>query len=467
VARGRLERIWCIAVLACAVAGIGEARAQKLPDVPGITISLPNVIDARIKLPTIINPDKGQPTVVLPKLALPSIGVIETKGLPPIPGLPTGDSLLLVNLPGVSIVGPNLPELAKLGNGVLGALLNQVSSVNQMLANTTGLNLLGPINQMIDGLAGGDGPAVNQPNASSNGAVQVAPLSLSNLWTWSAFTFGGGSHSGFSYKASTGDSVISGSTLPIHSSDRSMMPGVLIDVSSPLGLKRGTLHIGLTAGYSESELEIRGDAALRSLGILDAGSANLRAWSVGGFALLTARPWYTGVAGGGSWGEAEVENSVLGSKSDYDGSSLTGSWFVGAITPLNQHFRLDVRGTLGYHRTQGDAHQDSLGLAFGEHVIERLDASLSARLIAVIPAGTFTLRPYLQAGVAHRLHYVNELQIQGIDFAFDDADTSVFTAGGIDVDIADWLQLSAGVRQDHSPDYDYLSGRFGILLKLN
>jgi outer membrane autotransporter protein len=134
--------------------------------------------------------------------------------------------------------------------------------------------------------------------------------------------------------------------------------------------------------------------------------------------------------------------------------------------PLPRDLRLDVRGTLGYHRTQGDAHDDTLGIAYGEHVLEHLSGTLSARLFTVIPAGVHTLRPYLQAGVMHRFYYANDVNIQGVDFSFEDADTSLFTAGGIDVEISDWLQLSAGIRQDHSPDYDYLSGRFGVLLKL-
>jgi outer membrane autotransporter protein len=225
-------------------------------------------------------------------------------------------------------------------------------------------------------------------------------------------------------------------------------------------------HIGISAGVSESQLDIRGDSTLRGLGITDVGSANIRAWSVGGFALLTTRAWYVGTAAGGSWGKAQTENAVIGAESDFDGSSLTSSLFVGTIVPLPQDLRIDVRGTLGYHRTQGDAHHDTLGIAYGEHVLEHLSGTLSARLFTVIPAGAHTLRPYVQAGVTHRFYYANDVNIQGVDFSFDDADTSLFAAGGIDLEINDWLQLSAGVRQDHSPDYDYVSGRFGVLLKL-
>lgn len=467
MAWGRLKRIWWVGLVACAFAGHDTACAQKLPDVPGISIVLPNIVDATIKLPSIIDPTKGNPTVVLPGLALPNISLLNTKGLPPNLNLPAGENLLLINLPGISIVGPNRPELAGLGNGALGLLLNQVAGVNQLLASTVSLNLLGPIDQIIGGLTVGDGPTTNTSSAGNNGPMGLAALSLSNLWTWNAVTLGSGSHGGFSFQATSGNGVVTGSTLPIHSSDTSVMPGVLVDASSLLGLKRGAFHIGISGGVSESELEIRGDRALRQLGITDAGSANIRAWSLGGFALLTTRAWYAGAAVGGSWGEAKTENTILGAKSAYDGSSTTSSLFVGSIASLAPDLRLDVRGTLGYHYTQGDAHHDTIGVAYGEHTIENFNGILSARLFTVMPAGVFTLRPYLQAGVVHRFHYANGLQIQGVDFAFDDADTSLFTAGGLDLEISDWLQLSAGLRYDASADYEYLSGRFGVLLKLN
>ena len=467
MAWGRLKRIWWVGLLAFAIAGHDRACAQKLPEVPGISIALPNIIDVTIKLPTIIDPGKGNPTVVLPALSLASISLLNTNGLPPILNLPAGENLLLINLPGISVVGPNLPALARVGNSALGLLLNQVSGVNQLLANTVGLSLLGPIEQIIGGLTGGDGPTTNAPSAGNNGARGLVALPLSNLWTWSAVTLGSGSHNGFSYQANAGNGVVTGSTLPIHSSDSSLMPGVLVDASSLVGLRRGAFHVGISGGVSESELEIRGDSTLRQLGITEAGSASIRAWSLGGFALLTTRAWYAGAAAGGSWGEAKTENTVLGAKSAYDGSSMTSSLFVGSIASLTQDLRLDVRGTLGYHYTQGDAHHDTLGVAYGEHTIEHVNGTVSARLFTVIPAGAFTLRPYLQAGVMHRFHYANDLQIQSIDFTFDDADTSLFAAGGIDLEISDWLQLSAGVRHDQSADYDYLSGRFGILVKLN
>jgi len=296
----------------------------------------------------------------------------------------------------------------------------------------------------------------------------MVALSLSNLWMWNAVTFGTSNHGGYQFRAGSGDNVITGTTLEMRTNQRSEMPGLLWDASTLVGLRPGTLHFGVNGGIAESDLDVRGNSALRSLGITQAGAGNLKSWSAGGFALLTTRAWYTGAAAGGSWGRAETENYVTGARSDYDGSSFTSALFTGTILPvISDDVRLDLRATLGYQRTVGEAHNDTVGITYSDHTVETFDGSLSARLFGVVRLSSLTLRPYVQAGVAHRFHYLNELQIQGIDFSFDDADTSVFFAGGLDFDINSRLQLSAGVRHDRSPDYDSLTGRFGLLWKLN
>jgi hypothetical protein len=234
-----------------------------------------------------------------------------------------------------------------------------------------------------------------------------------------------------------------------------------------VGLKRGSLHFGLIGGLAESDLEVEGDAFLKELGVTDAGSARWRSWSVGGFGLLTTRSWYAGTAVGGSWGSSESENYVVGAACNYDVSSYTSAFFLGTIVPVTDAVRVDLRGTLGYQRTVGDAHEDTLGIAYGDHVVETANGSLSARLFGVIREANVTVRPYLQGGLAHRFHYENALDIAGVGFTFSDADTSLFAAGGLDFEIDRTLQLSIGVRQDHSPDFDSYTGRIGLLININ
>lgn len=458
---------WRSSGVLCAVAAVFSVSAE--PARAQGSITLPNIIDPKIKLPTILPPKEGPPTVSLPAGELPNLNVLVTRGLPPNIGLPKGDQLLLVNLPGVSIVVPGLPKLEGLGSGVLGVVLDQVAPVNQLFAAKSSINLLSPIEQLINSLTAidVDGDAAGPPPVLNGGSAPIQPLAISNLWMWNAVTFGNGSHGGFSYKAQYGDTVTTGTTLPIRSSDRAELPGLIWDATSELGLKSGTLHIGLVGGVAESELDFEGDAALKQFGITDAGGANLRSWSVGTFALLTARSWYAGTAVGGSWGSSEGENLVLGTTSEYDVSCLTSSLFVGSILSLADAVRLDFRGTLGYQRTVGEAHEDSIGVDYSDHVIESSYGSISARLFGVIRDGNVTARPFVQAGLAHRFHYENRLEIADVQFSFSDADTSTFVAGGIDFEVTRAFQLSIGARQDHSEDFDSLAGRVGLLININ
>ena len=160
------------------------------------------------------------------------------------------------------------------------------------------------------------------------------------------------------------------------------------------------------------------------------------------------------------------QNFLLRTSGDYDTSGLLSAWIVGAVLPITSTIRVDVRGTLDYQRTVGGAHVDTLGIAYSDQTIEAATGNVSARLFGVFRQAGMTLRPFVQAGIAHRFHYENGLRIAGVDFTFDEADNRVFAATGIDVEINSF-QLSAGVRREHSSDADSLSARFGLTLKLN
>lgn len=436
---------------------------------------LPNLIVPKLDLPIITSLKDGHLSVQLPDLDLPNVLHLDVSRLSPELRRRFGDEdLLLINLPGITVVLPDLPAVNALGTGILGVVLDQVSGVSQALSNTANQALLSPVQEILDNLLGGGSPAGASSSggpSSSNaggGASGMAALPLSNLWMWNAVNFGTSNHGGYHFRAGSGDNVITGTTLEMRTNQRSEMPGVLWDASTAVGLRPGTLYLGVNGGIAESDLEVRANEALRSLGLTQAGSGNLKSWAAGGFALLTTRAWYAAAAAGGTWGSAETENFVTGARSDYDGSSFTSALFAGTILPIiSDDVRLDLRVTLGYQRTVAEAHNDTVGITYSDHVVEAFDGTLSARLFGIVPMPSVTLRPYVQAGVVHRFHYLNELQIQGIDFSFDDADTSTFLAGGLDFDINGWLQLSAGARYDRSPDYDSLTGRFGLLLKLN
>src|SRR5262249_33966155 len=134
---------------------------------------------------------------------------------------------------------------------------------------------------------------------------------------------------------------------------------------------------------------------------------------------------------------------------------------------LTDTMRLDLRSTLTYQRTVGEAHADSLGIVYGDHTMEATNATFSGRLFAVFRQGELTMRPFVQAGLTHYLQYDNRLNIDSVAFRFQEADTSVFVAAGLDLEISSSLQLTVGVRQDHSADLDSIAGRLGFMVRLN
>jgi hypothetical protein len=455
---GRQIRAILLAAILASFAVVPDPASSQVP------IVLPNVTSPTVTVPIIVVPIPGIAIVSLPSGA-PSVNLLNTLGLPPHVNLPINTNVLLVNLPGVSILVPTLAQLSVLGNSALGLVLNQVAPINQLLASTTSANLLGPVDTLLNGLASGDLAQPGRPMATVLGSV--VPLSTSNVWMWNAVTVGRAEHDGFQFQTNTGVGPVSGSTLPTRSIDKAELPGVLWDTSSLFGLKRGMLHFGITAGVAESDIQIKSDAILRAAGITQAGSAKLTSYSLGGFALLTTGSWYTGTVVGSSWGHSEVGNFLLGATSDYNASSLTSALILGTIVPLTDTIRFDVRSTLGYQRTVGDSHFDTLGIGYGEHVIEAVNGTVSGRMFGAFHYGEITVRPYLQAGVAHRFLYDNALQIEGTEFSFSDAKTSLLAATGVDFEIGKYLQLSAGVREERSRDFDILSARFGIVWRPN
>jgi len=499
------ERVRVVVLAGVLVAlGCWPARAQLLPSLPGMSVGVPiiatpGVTAAGISIPPIIVsgtgvslPATGLPviaiptvtlpavnvpsisvaipgvaTVTLPSATVPSLNVLNIVGIPPGLNLPADVSALLINLPGVSVVAPGSAPLAVASSNGLGGVLNQVVPVNQQLAASAAASLLGPVEQLLDGLAAGDGMTNARAIEIATVSGSAAPSGVPNVWMWNAVTAGRGQHDGLKYRSDADSSLATGSTLPVRSVDKAMLPGLLWDASTFFGVRKGMLHFGITGGVAQSDIEIGSSAALADAGIAQAGSASFTSHSIGGFAIVTTGTWYAGATAGGSWGRSEVENYLLEATSDYRTSSFIASSLLGTILPITNIIRFDARGSLAYQRTIGDSHLDTLGIVYGEHAIESVHGSLSGRLFGTVRLGNTTVRPYAQAGLAHRFHYANELRIQGIDFAFDDAGTSLFAAAGIDLEIGSSLQLSAGARQDHSRDFDSLSARFGIALRLN
>ena len=424
----------------------------------GAAVVLPGASVASLATvtPTSLNVAGTSATLALPNVSLPGVNLTTT---PLTLNLAVGEDLL--ELPAVTIGIAGVGEVTLLGDDGLENVLNQLSSATQLFAGIGHASMLAPFEQLLDGLA--FGASSDCAYAPTSG---LAPPPAANVWTWNAATIGVTDHSGYELYGG-GNSAGCGATLPFRSVEQGRLPGTLWDASAHFGLKPGTLHLGFTGGATDTDVQIRASGALLDAGIVHAGAARLTTTTVGGYSLLRSGSWYAGNAIGGAWGRNESRDFVLGSSSDYDTTTFVAAGILGNVVPIDDNLRFDVRGTLAYQRTVGDAHVDSLGIAYGDHTIETANATLSGRLFGLFRQGALTIRPYLQAGLTHRLHYDNEVDIGGVGFTFEEADTSIFAATGLDFDIDRSLQLSAGVRHEHSEDYDSLTARFGIVLKLN
>ncbi|NJO32550.1 MAG: hypothetical protein HC869_04850 [Rhodospirillales bacterium] len=413
-------------------------------DGKGATVTLPgtNVANLVVVTPTAVSLNKEGATIALPNIDVAGANVV-TGPVLEIPGTIPSGGQPPVTLPASEV-------------------LNQASSAANLFAGMGSAQVFAPVEQMLASLAfGNDGPGA----CANSDPSPLAPVQSADIWAWNSTVVGRTDHDG--YQLNDRDGNACGASLPFQTLERAQLPGVLWDASSAFGLKKGTLHMGLSGGAAATDTQVKANAALRDSGIGRAGTTRLQSWSVGGFSLLTTDKWYAGSAFGGSWGHTESQNFVLGSDSDYDTSTFVAAGFVGSIVPLTDTLRLDVRGTLSYQRTVGDAHVDSLGVVYGDHVISAADAVLSGRLFGVFRQDGLTIRPFIQGGIAHHLSYGNNLEIDGIAYTLQEADTTIFAATGLDFEIDRTLQLSVGVRRDHSSDSDGVTGRFGFSLRLN
>jgi hypothetical protein len=424
----------------------------------GISVATPGVTVAGIA-------SVGHATVSLSgagaSIALPNVNVagISVSATPLNVNLARGP---LLEVPAVAVGPGGLGTLTLPGGGGIGDILNQSTASTQMLANIGSAEAMAPVEQLLSGFAFGDAAS---PEGGCANAGALTPLAGSNVWMWNASTIRSRDHDG--YRVSGAEGADCGSTLPLHTHETARLPGFMWDATSAFGLKAGKLHMGFSGGATETDTQVKASAALRDAGFSRAGSLQLKSWSAGAFSLLTMKHWYAGSAVGSAWGQAESQNFVVGSASDYDTTTYVAAGFLGTIVPLAETLRFDLRATLSYQRTIGESHVDTLGLVYGDHTIQSADAALSGRLFGVFRHGDVVVRPFVQAGITQHLSYDNQLTIDGVAYALHEADTSVFAASGVDFEIAKTLQFSVGVRHEASEDQESWAGRIGFSARLN
>ena len=380
--------------------------------------------------------------------------------LPDVPGLSNAITPILsgLQLPGtlantIGTVCPLLPISSECA-AVLQAVGVQVPTAQQLIANASAASTLQTNSQVIDlALSGGLLP----PTESAAVLRTLSP----NVTTFGVSGVSHTSHEGFQIEAPVG-----GRTLGFDSLDAGVTLGFRVDASKAVNLPADTLTLGLFGNYTNSEIDVDLTRTLRELGLSNAGNATLNSGSAGGYALLTTGTLYGLGLASGEFGQAKVDNGPFRSN-DFGTSGFASSLLGGTILSFGPVTKVDLRGGLNYLTADADNHTGFGDLQFSDGRIEQFSGTLSARLFLTWNYGRTVVRPFVQGGLDYRFHYDNEVNIDAVQFDFDEGRTTVFGRAGIDLDIGNRSQLYLAFRADHNDDFDTVAGQAGLTIKLN
>jgi hypothetical protein len=382
-------------------------------------------------------------------------------------GLERSEGLLpVICLPGTSIdlseIPPAVGEVIK-GNpeAGVGLLLQQAAGLTQALSGA-----VAGISGQVAGLALDLGLA-DVKGGGPGGGLVTAPLTAGapgqelSLFAVSGVTKL--SHDGYQVSASLPGG--SGRTPEFDETDVGLTIGLRWDASQHFGLGRDSLTFGVIANYTHTDIDLGTNDVLSQF-FDKTGSADIDSWSVGAFSLLTDGRKYGLLTVTGTFGTPSTQNFVLGSTADYDTAGVAVSAMSGLLIPMGETI-LDLRGGFTFIRAGADDYADSAGVRFTDAELEEISGTVSARLFRVVKLEDGAFRPFIQGGLTQRLHYRNEVEVEGVNFSFDDADTSVFARAGVDFNVDRFLQAYVAVRGDASESVEAVSAQVGLTFRLD
>jgi hypothetical protein len=372
-----------------------------------------------------------------------------------------------VCLPGTSIELPDLPTATRelLGRNPetgAGLLLQQAAGLTQALngavagisGQIAGIALDLGLADLTGGGSGGGGALVNAPLVAGSPGQELSMFAVSGVTRLS--------HEG--YRASSALPGGNGMTPEFDETDIGLTVGLRWDASHHAGLDKGALTFGLIANYTHTEIDL-GTTDVLAPFFGRTGSADVDSFSLGSFGLITDGRKYGLVTVTGTVGAPQTENYVLGSTADYDTAGIAVSAMGGVLIPMGAT-TLDLRGGFNFIRAAADDYADSAGIRFSDAELEEISGTVSARLSRLVKLEDGSFRPFIQGGMTQRLHYSNEVDVEGVTFSFDDADTTVFARAGVDFDIDRFLQAYVAVRGDASESMEAVAAQVGLTFKL-
>jgi len=373
--------------------------------------------------------------------------------------------LTALDLPGsvADVVGqscPSLPLSSECGD-VLQALAVQGPAAQQVIANATAASNAQTSRQVVDFAL--SGILIEGLVSPSQTAAVLRTLSPS-VTSFGISGVSHTSHDGFEVESPR---TTIGRTPGFESLDAGITLGVRIDASKAVNLPTDSLTLGLFGNYTNSDIDVDSNAVLREFGFKNAGDATLNSGSGGGYGLLTNGKIYGLALASGEFGKATVNDGIFHSHTDFDTSGFASALFGGVVLPAGPVAKLDFRGGLNYLTARAEDHTGFGEIRFSDGRIDQFSGTLSARLFAALNYGRTVVRPFVQGGVDYRFHYENEVDIEAVDFSFDEGRTTLFGRVGIDFDIGDRTQIYLAFRADHNDDFDTVAGQAGLTFKLN
>ena len=271
------------------------------------------------------------------------------------------------------------------------------------------------------------------------------------------------SHDG--YQSSSSLPGGNGMTPAFDETDVGLTVGLRWDASRHFDLEKSSLTFGLIANYTHTEINLGTNDVLAQF-FDKTGSADVDSWSVGTFGLITDGRKYGLLSVTGTFGTPETQNFVLDSTADFNTAGIAVSAMTGVLVPIGGS-TLDLRGGFNFIHASADNYTDSAGVRFSDAELNEISGTVSARLFRVVRLENGAFRPFIQGGLTQRLHYSNDVDVDGVTFSFEDADTTVFARAGVDFDIDRYFQAYVAVRGDASSSFEAISAQVGLTFKLD
>jgi hypothetical protein len=301
----------------------------------------------------------------------------------------------------------------------------------------------------------GGGALVNAPLIAGSPGRELSMFAVSGVTSLS--------HDG--YRSSSSLPGGTGTTPAFDETDVGLTVGLRWDASRHFDLDKNSLTFGLIANYTHTDIDLGTNDVLAPF-FDKTGSADVDSWSVGTFGLITDGWKYGLLTVTGTFGAPETENYVLGSTADFNTAGIAVSAMSGVLVPLGGS-TLDLRGGLNFIHASADNFTDTAGVHFSNAELEEISGTVSARLFRVVRLETGAFRPFIQGGLTQRLHYSNDVDVDGVTFSFDDADTTLFARAGVDFDIDRTFQAYVAVRGDASSSMEAIAAQVGLTFKLD